>query len=225
MSSILPKNAIDRVEFFEAREDDWQTSAVQIGTTSAAVTSLTGKVTAAREAYNQQQLAFAQSKAATQAFKDAAAAMTTAGVEIIKQVKAKAATGGNAIYTLALLPVPATPTPLPPPGTPSDFTASLNPDGSLKLKWKCANPAGASGTVYQVSRRTGGTGSFAVVGVSGARNFVDATVPAGVAAVTYQVTAVRSTAVGVAAQFIVNFGVGGSGEATASVAQAPKLAA
>ena len=150
--------------------------------------------------------------------------MTLAGTEIIKAVKAKAATGGNAVYTLALLPVPATPTPVPPPGTPTDFVAALNPDGSLKLRWKCANPAGSSGTIYQVSRRVG-TGGFAALGGTGLRSFDDPTVPAGVAAVTYQVQAVRSTAAGVPAQFLVNFGVTGSGESFASVASAPKLAA
>jgi hypothetical protein len=228
MSKILPQGAIDRVSWFEAHTADWSANAVAIGTTSAAVTALTTKTTAARAAYDAQQLAFEQAKAATQSFKDAVAAMTTAGAEIIKQVKAKAASGGNAVYTLALLPVPATPAPLPPPGTPTDFTAALNPDGSLRLRWKCANPAGSSGTIYQVSRRTGGTGAaggFAAVGGTGTRNFVDATVPAGVAAVTYQVQAVRSTAAGVAAQFVVNFGVGGGGEAMAMVASAPKLAA
>jgi len=49
-------------------------------------------------------------------------------------------------------------------------------------------------------------------------------VPAGVPTVTYEVRAVRSTALGVAAQFNVNFGVSG-GELTASVVSAPKLAA
>jgi len=227
MSKILPEGAIRRVEFFETREADWQTSATLIGTTSAAVTALTAKVTAAREAFNAQQLAFAQAKAATQAFRDAERAMTLAGTEIIKQVKAKAATGGNAVYTLALLPVPATPAPLPPPGTPSDFTAALNPDGSLKLRWKCANPAGSGGTIYQVSRKvgTGAGGAFAVIGGSGTKTFVDATCPAGVPAVTYQVVAVRSTASGTPAQFLVNFGVAPGGEAVAAVAASPKLAA
>lgn len=228
MSKILPQGAVDRVAWFEAHTADWQANAVAIGTTTTAVTALTTKVTAARAAFDAQQLAFEQAKAATQNFKDAVAAMTSAGTEIIKQVKARAATGGNAIYTLALLPVPATPAPLPPPGTPTDFTASLNPDGSLKLRWKCANPAGSSGTMYQVSRKVGAGGAFAVVGGSGTKSFLDATVPAGAAAaggVTYQVQAVRSTAAGVAAQFVVNFGVGGSGEAMAVVAGAPKLAA
>jgi hypothetical protein len=80
--------------------------------------------------------------------------------------------------------------------------------------------------MYQVSRRTGSTGPFTAVGGSGVKSFEDATVPAGVASVTYQIVAVRSTAVGVAAQFTVNFGVGGGGEMLASVVESsPKLAA
>ena len=95
--------------------------------------------------------------------------------------------------------------------------------------------AGAGGTMYQVSRRAGGSGPFAQIGGTGVRSFVDDTVPAGTAAVTYQIRAVRSTTAGVAAQFVVNFGVGGGGEMTASVVTssggsggpggAPKLAA
>jgi hypothetical protein len=95
------------------------------------------------------------------------------------------------------------------------------------MRWKCANPAGSQGTFYQVSRRTGtgGAGVFVPVGGTGNKSFVDATVPAGVANVTYQVVAVRSTAMDLAAQFTVNFGVGGGGEAVASAGGAPKLAA
>ena len=226
MSKILPQGAVERVEWFENHNAAWSSNAVAIGTSAAAVASLTTKTTAARSAFNAQQLAFENAKAATQTFKDAVRAMTDAGSDIIKQVKAKAATDGNTVYTLALIPVPATPTPLPPPGTPSDFRVELNPDGSLKLRWKCVNPPGSSGTIYQVSRRTGSAGAFSVVGATGAKNFLDPTVPAGTPAVTYQVQAVRSTSNGVAAQFTVNFGVGGTGEMTAMVVtSSPKLAA
>ena len=135
------------------------------------------------------------------------------------------ATDGDNVYFLAQIPPPATPSPVPAPGTPSDFAATLNPDGSLGLKWKCANPPRSTGTIYQISRRTGAAGAFVSVGGSGARTFVDAGVPSGVASVTYQIVAVRSTAIGVAAQFTVNFGVTGSGEMMASVVSAPKLAA
>jgi hypothetical protein len=228
MSKILPESAVDRVTFFENHNPTWATNAVAIGTTTTAVTALTTKTTAARAAYNAQQLAQETAKAATQTFKDAVAAMTSAGSDIIKQVKAKAATDGNPIYTLALLPVPAVPSPIPAPGTPSNFGVELREDGSLILKWKCANPAGSSGTIYQVARKLGADGDFAVVGSSGGKQFLDETLPSGAgnAPVTYQITAIRSTVAGAPAQFTVNFGAaGGSGEMMASVVSSPKLAA
>jgi hypothetical protein len=225
MSSILPKGAVDRVTFFENHNDTWSTNAVAIGTTAAAVTALTTLTTAARDAYNAQQLAQDQAKAATQTFKDAVAAMSSSGTDIIKQIKAKAAVDGNSIYTLALLPVPAIPAPMPAPGQPTDFSIDLSQGGTLTLKWKCANPPGSQGTMYQVSRRVGTAGEMLIIGASGSKQFIDETVPAGSASVTYRIVAIRSTAQGPEALFTVNFGVGGGGEMVASVESSPKLAA
>ena len=224
--SIVPKEIVARIQWYEDRETPWSTSATQIGLTSAEVTALTAKTAAARAAFDAQQAAKNAAKNATLTLKLAVAAMTDAGSDAIKKIRAKAATDGNSVYALASIPVPATPSPVPPPGTPGDFVATLNPDGSLKLRWKCVNPAGSVGTMYQVSRRTGSSGPFAAVGGSGVKSFVDSTLPSAVASVTYQIQAVRSTATGVAAQFVVNFGVGGGGEMTASVVtSSPKLAA
>lgn len=118
------------------------------------------------------------------------------------------------------LNVRATPTPVPPPGTPSNFRVELFEDGSLQLKWKCNNPNGAKGTLYQVYRRTSAEGEFTYLGGSGDRKFLDATIPAGSSQVTYQIQGVRSTAVGPWAQFNVNFGVTPSGTMTATVESA-----
>jgi hypothetical protein len=225
MSNILPPTALAKVEFFENHTADWSSNAVAIGTTAGAVTALTTKTTAARAAYNAQQLAQEQAKAATQTFKDAVAAMALAGTDIIKQVKAKAATDGNSIYTLALLPVPAIPAPIPAPGTPTNFVVELSQGGALTIKWKCANPAGSQGTMYQVSRRIGSTGPLIIIGATGNKRFVDDSVPSGSASVTYRIVAIRSTAQGAEALFTVNFGVSGEGEMIASVVSSPKLAA
>ncbi|MDB5321714.1 MAG: hypothetical protein JWN40_3345 [Phycisphaerales bacterium] len=187
--SILPSIRIDRVTFVENHTATWQTEATAIGTSTSAVTALTTKAVTARAAYNAHILAQAQAKAATQVFYDAVAAMTTDATAIIRQVKAKAALSGNSIYTLALLPIPATPTPVPPPGTPTDFRVALQSDGSLQLKWKCPNPAGSGGTTYQVSRKTGTTGDFIMLTTVGARSFTDPTIPAGTPSVTYRVQA------------------------------------
>jgi hypothetical protein len=231
-STILPKTRIERIAFFETRNAPWSSVAVSIGTTTAAVTTHTANTDAARAAYEAHQLAQAQAKAATQAFYAAVAVMTTSGSDIIKQVKTKAALAGGglagaAIYNLALLPVPTPPSPIPAPGTPTDFKISLSQAGALTLKWKCPNPAGGVGTIYQIARRIGATGAFVPLTGVGTRSFTDTTIPAGTASVTYQITAVRTTAVGVPALFIVNFGTGAGGEMVASVvaASAPKLAA
>jgi hypothetical protein len=134
------------------------------------------------------------------------------GADMIQQIKTKAQTTNNpGVYDLAQIPAPAVPAPVPPPGTPSDFAVNLMQDGTLELKWKCANPTGASGPIYQVQRRVGAAAEFTFVGAAGARRFVDATLPAGASPVTYQITAVRSTASGNPAQFTVNFGAGGAG--------------
>lgn len=225
--SVVPKEIVARIQFYEDHESPWLINATGIGTTAAEITALTTKISAARAAYDAQQAAKNAAKDATLALRLAVAAMSNAGSDVIKKIRAKAATDGDNVYVLASIPAPAAPSPVPPPGTPSDFVVTLNPVGSLKLRWKCANPAGSVGTVYQLARRIGASGAFTAVGVSGTRSFEDATVPAGSASVTYQITAVRSTSVGVAAQFTVNFGIGGGGEMTASVVEAfaPKLAA
>jgi hypothetical protein len=224
--SVVPPEIVAKIQFYEDHNTPWSTNAVAIGTTTTEVTALNTLTTAARAAYDAQQAAQNAARDATLNLRLAVAAMATAGSDIIKKVRAKAATDGDGVYALASIPAPALPSPVPPPGTPDNFVATLNPDGSVRLKWKCANPRSAAGTVYQLSRRTGTTGDFVAIGVSGTRSFVDATLPAGVASVTYQIVAVRSTALGTAAQFLVNFGVSGAtGEMAASVAQAPKLAA
>jgi hypothetical protein len=73
----------------------------------------------------------------------------------------------------------------------------------------------------------GGVGEFEYLGGSGAKEFIDATIPAGETALTYQIQAVRSTAVGLWATFNVNFGTNSAGGATTSVTEtsAPKIAA
>jgi hypothetical protein len=226
--SIVPDKAIDKVSFYENHATPWNSHAVQIGTSVVKVAAMSALAVSARSAYNAQQSAQQQAKAATQNFKDAVAALATAGSDIIKEIKTRAATGGNSIYTLAEIPVPATPTPVPPPGMPTAFGAILKPNGALELRWKCANPPGSTGTFYQVGRRVGATGEFKIIGGSGNKKFIDDTVPAGVAGVTYEIVAIRSTSIGTADRFTVSFGVGGAGEATALVAQAggaPKLAA
>lgn len=222
--SLVPYTYEGKILFYRSKNTPWTTSATQIGTTSAAVASLAAKVAAAQAKLDAQVAAKAAAETATGELKAAIRDMGDAGADIIKQIRAKAAVDGNNVYFLAEIPVPATPTPVGPPGTPTNFKTTLNNDGTLTLSWKCPNPPGAVGTTYQVARRVG-AGDCVPIGVSGKRSFTDNTVPAGAASLTYRIVAVRSTAIGQPGEFNVNFGVSTSGAATAMVQPAARLAA
>jgi hypothetical protein len=88
--------------------------------------------------------------------------------------------------------------------------------GSLESKWKCRNPGGTVGTVYEVERQIG-SGGTTFVGATGVKSFTDDSLPSGATPCTYQITAFRSAARGNPAQFTVNFGIGGPGLTIASI--------
>jgi hypothetical protein len=223
--SVVPKEAVAKIQFFEDHDAPWSSNSTQVGLTTTEVAALAVKTAAARAAYDVQQAAQLAAKDATLNLRLAVTAMAAAGAELIQKIRVKAATAGDGVYALASLPAPALPSPVPPPGLPTDFTAALSQGGAVTLGWRCPNPANAKSTMYQVSRRTGATGPFVLLGATGSRKFVDDSIPAGTASVTYRIVGIRSTAQGPEAFFTVCFGVSGTGEATASVVQAPKLAA
>ncbi len=220
---VVPDNRLGKIEFYEAHLSPWTTNAAAIGLTPASVTALSGLVTNARKAYNDHLAAQEAAKAATATFYEKVRLMHAgpgAGADMIQTIKTYAQTTNNPIvYTLAQIPAPSQGGTTPPPGTPFDFTVGLLQDGSLELKWKCANPSGTVGTIYEVQRKVEG-GAFAIIGASGVKSFTDGTLPSGSAPVTYMVTAVRSTARGNPAQFIVNFGMGGGGLTITSISGA-----
>lgn len=227
MSTIVPNTQLGKVQFYEEHNAPWTANATAIGLLSGDVTSMGTKTLAARAAYNAHTAAQLTSKAATQTYSDAVNTMATFGSTLIKKIKVKAATDGAGVYALAQIPAPALPTPVGPPGMPFGFVATLQPNGSLELTWKCTNPSGAGGTNYDVSRKLSTESDFTSIGKTGKKTFLDTTVPGAVAQITYQITAFRSTATGTAAQFLVNFGVSG-GTMTASVvppSSAPRMAA
>lgn len=221
--SIVPESRLGKIEFYEAHTAPWTANAAAIGLTPASVTGLTALVTAARAAFNAAEAARQAAKTATQNYYDKVRAMHSgpgAGQDMIDTIRVYAQSKNDPnVYTLAQIPPPAAGSAAPPPGTPANFTVGLLQDGSVELKWKCSNPAGTQGTVYEVRRRTGGdTGPFVFVGSVGVRTFVDGTVPSGSAPVTYQITAVRSTTRGNPAQFTVNFGNDGASVSTIKIA-------
>ena len=125
---------------------------------------------------------------------------------------------------LSSVPPPPIPTAVPPPGTPYRFKATLKATGAVEMSFKCDNPAGSQGTIYQIYRAIGDAEPI-YLGGTGTRKFADLTLPAGTAVATYSIQAVRSTAVGEVAEFLVKLGVGGGGAATVSSVEAKPLTA
>ena len=208
-----PNSRIGKIEFYESHISPWTTNAAGIGLSPTSVSGLASLTVDARAAYNAHVAAQDTARAATQAFYQAVAAMHSgpgAGSDMIGTIRNYAQTNNDPnVYTLAQIPPPATPGVTPPPGLPSNFTVELLQNGALALKWKCKNPAGVGGTIYEVLRSVGG-GAFSFVGNPGEKAFTDETVPQGSGTVTYQITATRSTARGNPAQFTVTFGTGGA---------------
>lgn len=216
---IVPATFLGRITFYEAHIPVWSSAPSSIGLLAADCTALQTLITNARKAYDAQQAALNAAKGATTAMHNAVEAMTTLGAIDIAKIKNYAdSTGNKDVYSKAEIPMPASPSPIGPPGTPTDFVVTLLQSGAVNLKWKCSNPAGATGTMYEVERKIG-SGAFTLLGSEGSKSFTDVTLPAGGGGglVTYQITAVRSTASGMPAQFNVNFGVGGDGMMFATV--------
>jgi hypothetical protein len=173
------------------------------------VANVQEELDAAREALLLRHQAISAARSATLRLRIALAELGEAGAQVIGEVKAKAIVDGAAIYSRASLPVPAKPSRLGPPGKATNLSVKLRSNGALHLSWKCKQPRGARGTMYQVHRSMGVGGEFAFLGATGKKKFTDATVPAGVRTVCYRIVAIRSTARGETAEFPVNLGVSG----------------
>lgn len=205
--SLVPSKFPERVTFYENHIEPFTTNALAIGITTAEAADLATKTAAARAALTAREVAAQAAENATVSMRDAIDAMSTAGAALIKKIRAKAEqVGNNSVYPLASIPPPAIPSPAGRPGTPSQFKAQLNPDGSLTFKWSCDNPVGTSGTIYQIFRRPEGSTEETYLGGCGGKEFTDVTIPPGSTSLIYSVQAVRSTAVGVFGQFNVSFG-------------------
>ncbi|HYE21898.1 MAG TPA: hypothetical protein VEA69_25890 [Tepidisphaeraceae bacterium] len=225
MGSTVPNKRLAKVQFYEDHLGALTTNATAVGLSTAECTELGTKTSSARTAYADQQVAIQAAKAATELFHNEVAALGAFGAGLIKKVRARAElTGDLNVYVLAQIPGPATPAPRPAPGKPTNLKVGLDGNGAIELSWKCPNPTGTAGTVYQVWRATGGSADYSFLGAVGSRKFTDATVPAGATRLTYRIQAARSTAVGPWAEFNVNFGIPGGAGGAATV-EAVKLAA
>lgn len=222
--AVLPQSDISMIEWFEARVATWATNAAAIGLTPAQTTELLSRTGSARAAYQSAQQARSQSKAATVDFHNGSNSLRSFGADLIKTIKAyAAATDDPEVYVLSEVPPPAEPTPLGPPGQPTDLRAALNSVGHIVLTWKSANSAPSTGAYFEIQRRLDGEQAFTLRGGVSNREFTDNTVPLGTTQATYVITPFRNDIAGEPGQqFTVQFGVSipqpGEGEGGLSLA-------
>ncbi len=213
--STVPNSLIGQLTFYEEHIPVWTAAPTAIGLTAAQCTQLAAAITAARNQFNLAQSVRSAAKSQTITMHQKFDAMNEQGADLIRIIRAFANVQNDpTVYTKAEIPPPPTPSPVPAPGTPTNFRVALNPDGQIVLTWKCENPTGSQGTVYEIKRRVGDPASnpFEFIGNAGRKTFTDSTLAPGAAGgeygVTYRITAVRSTKRGITGIFTVNFGAG-----------------
>ena len=172
-----------------------------------------------------QETALLAYRAATETVKDSVRQLRVSAGTCVRLVRAfaEARTDPLAVLNLARLQPAADAAPAPPPATPRNLRASLDAStGAMTVSWKCAQPAGTSGTTYLVSRRLAGELGFSFLGASGRKVFVDDTLPAGIKQVEYIVRGNRGTRAGAASPILlVRMGATGAG-ATARYSAVPE---
>lgn len=204
-------------------------NATAIGLTAAQVTAFKALITNAAAAADDQEASKQAAKSATTKATNIFADLRSEASDLVRIIRTFAVTRDDPnVYVLAEIPPPGSPSPVPPPAMPTDLTVTLDgSSGDLALSWKASNPVGASGTSYIVRRKLPGESTFAFVGVTGTKRFVDGTFSAGPDSVQYTVQGQRSDSTGpLSAIFTVNFGQAGPGLSISSVSSGPtKLAA
>jgi hypothetical protein len=205
---LVPEDNAGKIAFYAAHIEVWLARASELGLTVEDVELLKGDYEVVKAKDAAQQMAQQAAMSATLGRDIAIRTMDRRGASIIQKIRSHGRLQGNAVYAAAMIPAPADPSPLGAPGKPYQFKDELEV-GWLRLRWKSKNPRGAAGTMYQVERSIDG-GPMTLLGITGDRSFIDATIPGGTREILYKVRAVRSTKVGEAALHTVALSSDGS---------------
>jgi hypothetical protein len=197
------------ITWCDAHKDLFQANAASIGLSPAQATAFKTAVVDAQSAVTAQSIAKDNAVTTTTKLTEKIANLNASAAEMVRTIRAYAENTHNTnVYNLANIPPPVAPGEVPPPAMATDLTAALDAStGDITIKWKATQPEGASGTSYIVTRKALGQSSFAFLGVSGKKSFVDSTFTAGPDSVSYRVQGTRSDSTGpVSAILTVNFG-------------------
>lgn len=195
----------------------WTRSHAPIFTARAADIGLTvDRAAEFAAAVDEAQALIEAQEAALNAYRTATTAME-AGLARLREVTggtvrtirafAESAPDPQEVFSAALIQPQARPSPAAPPAQPSSLGVVLRTvDGAMQLRWKARNPKGTQGTSYIVQRKLPGESGFTFLGVTGAKRFTDASLPAGASSVQYTVQGQRGDTAGAAASITVQVG-------------------
>lgn len=219
--STIPASRPEQIDFFEQHAAVWANDPAAIGLASAVVSELNGLTQQARASFVSVQALRQAALAGTTSYHTATDAMRAAGAAAIDSIRAYAkTTGDDEVYALAQIPPPQQRDPAPPPAAPAEITLSVQPNGSIVVKWKITQPVKGAEIQTVIQRRLNNTGPWENLGVTGLKTFTDSTVPAGAELVTYMLHATRGGEAGpFSQQTSINLGIpGNQGEQGLSLA-------
>lgn len=219
--TVIPPNQLEALEFCESHWPVWNEDPALVGLTDPMVAAFKELTQTVREDFNNAQAARLASRAATTTLKTSMAQLRENASELIAQVKAFADLQEvpPTVYAAARIPLPASPSPLPAPGKPTNITIALGFNGSITLSWDAVDSAASSGAMFMVSRKIAGQSDYVGIGAAPGSTtesrrctFTDATCPASAAAsgARYIIQGYRGSRAGEASAAInVQFGVDG----------------
>lgn len=191
MATVLPSSRAQMIQWFRQRIVGWVADPTGIGLSVPIVTDLALKLDAAENDQETALEARMVSKSATLNYYTTSDDLRSFGSDVVQTIKLFAETTSDpSVYAAANVPPPSPPTPLGPPATPQNLSATLNTAGEIKLEWDSSRAGGTSFTVQRST--TGPTGQWTIVGTSEEVSFTDTAVPRGFDAVSYRVIASRS---------------------------------
>lgn len=201
---VVPRNKGPRLAFFHAHAARWVEQAHAIGLPAEAASEFKAMVDELEAAVRAETMARQLARSATRRVRTLMSAADRRASKVMKRIRGHATTNCPELLQLALLPKPQHRSRIGPPGRPDDFKHALNQVGWLTLRWKCAHPRGAQGTIYRVHRQTDLDPVFRCLGLVGRRRFVDSSIPRGVSSLIYQIQALRSGKEGPIARYSVD---------------------
>jgi hypothetical protein len=227
MATNMPVTIPELINWCSTHTSLWTANATQIGISAAQATAFNTLVANFNKANSDAQAARQNSKDATMTLASTMDAVRSTGNAYIFMIKAYAETTHNpAVFSLAGVSPNDPPSVVPAPIAPANFSAGVNTDGSLTIKWKVSQPEGVTNVQYIVFRRLGGPEApFVMLSTEGKnKSFTDLTLPLGVDRVEYMVQPKRGEVLGPQSNvFALQFGsvAGGGGISIADAASVP----